>query len=176
VRCRSRARNLERGTTTHANPPPSGPTGGSSTGSVKLPERRRFLDFFLRSTVGLLGAAVLFPVARFLSPPRVAEDSSSRVLAGTVTEMKKDGWKIFAMGSQPGILVQKAPGEYSALSATCTHLQCTVQFDKGSNRIWCACHNGYYDLDGRNVAGPPPRPLTPYVVQVDGDDIFVSRT
>ncbi len=32
--------------------------------------------------------------------------------------------------------------------------------------IWCACHNGHYDLFGKNVAGPPPRPLEPYKVQV----------
>jgi Rieske Fe-S protein len=99
----------------------------------------------------------------------------SRVLAGKVSEITKEGWKIFPMGSEPGILVEKTPGEFRAFSASCTHLGCTVQFDKGSHRIWCACHNGYYDLEGKNVAGPPPRPLKPFAVQVSGDDIFVSR-
>jgi len=152
-----------------------GQAGGTCGGAGRFFERRRFLDRFLRGTVGLLGAAVFYPVARFLSPPRVAEDAASRVLAGKVSELAKEGWKLFPLGSEPGILVEKAPGEYRAYSATCTHLECTVQFDKPSKRIWCACHNGYYDLDGRNVAGPPPRPLTPYVVQVNGDEIFVSR-
>ncbi len=155
---------------------PAGRTGDPSQDSGRFVERRRFLDRFLRATVGMLGAAVFYPVARFLSPPHVAEDASSRVLAGKVSEITKEGWKIFPFGSEPGIVVEKAPGEFQAFSATCTHLECTVQFDKASKRIWCACHNGYYDLDGRNVAGPPPRPLTPYVVQVSGDEIFVSRT
>jgi Rieske Fe-S protein len=137
--------------------------------------RRKFLERFLAATVGTLAVAVLYPVARFLSPPRVQEDVGSRVLAGKVSEIAKDGWKIFPMGSDPGILVEKTPGEYRAFSAVCTHLQCTVQFDKNNHRIWCACHNGMYDLEGRNVSGPPPRPLTPYTVQVSGDDIFVSR-
>ncbi|HEX7078355.1 MAG TPA: Rieske (2Fe-2S) protein [Candidatus Eisenbacteria bacterium] len=142
--------------------------------SDSLP-RRKFLEGFFRLTVGALAAAVLYPVARFLSPPRVAEETSTRVLAGKVSELAKDKWKIFPFGSEPGLLVEKAPGEYVALSATCTHLQCTVQYEPAQKRVWCACHNGYYDLQGRNVSGPPPRPLTPYVVQVSGDDIFVSR-
>jgi cytochrome b6-f complex iron-sulfur subunit len=138
--------------------------------------RRRFLQGFLTSTVGLLAAAVVYPVLRFISPPRVAEDVSSRVLAGKVSEVSKEGWKIFPFGAEPGILVEKSPGEFRAFSATCTHLECTVQFDKSAHRIWCACHNGFYDLEGKNVAGPPPRPLKPYSVQVSGDDIYVSKT
>lgn len=137
--------------------------------------RRRFIAWFLRTSVGALAAAVLFPVFRFLSPPSVAEDTGTRVLAGRVSEMGREKWKIFPFGSEPGILVETSPGAYAAFSATCTHLDCTVQFENSSKRIWCACHNGYYDLQGRNVAGPPPKPLTPYEVQVEGDDIFVSR-
>ncbi len=41
--------------------------------------------------------------------------------------------------------------------------------------IWCACHNGRYDLTGKNVSGPPPRPLEEFHVNVRGDEIIVSR-
>ena len=148
---------------------------GEPVGGAALPGRRRFLDGFLGVAITSLAAAVLYPVIRYISPPRIPEAASNRVLAGKVPELKQDGWKIFPFGSEAGILIEKVPGEYVALSATCTHLECTVQFDKPSKRIWCACHNGYYDLTGRNVAGPPPRPLTSYEVQVIGDDIFVTR-
>lgn len=137
--------------------------------------RRTFLERFLQLTFGALGAAVVYPVLRYLSPPRVAEDTSARVLAGTVTELAKEGWKIFPMGSEPGILVQVAPGDIRAFSAVCTHLACTVQMEKGGSRIWCACHNGFYDFEGRNAGGPPPRPLTRFTVNVAGDEIYVSR-
>jgi cytochrome b6-f complex iron-sulfur subunit len=137
--------------------------------------RRRFLDTLLGATVASLGAAVLYPIGRYLSPPRIPESTSSRVLAGKVSELTPDGWKLFAFGSQPGIVIQVAPGDIRAFSAVCTHLQCTVQYEKADQRIWCACHNGYYDLTGRNISGPPPRPLTRYAVQVTGDDITVSK-
>jgi len=139
------------------------------------PTRRRFLDRFLGTSVMALAAAVLYPVLRFLKPPVIPEAATSRVLAGKVGELAQEGWKIFPFGASPGILIQVAPGDYRAFSATCTHLECTVQFDKPSQRIWCACHNGYYDLNGRNVAGPPPHPLTPYDVQVVDEEIFVTR-
>jgi len=101
---------------------------------------------------------------------------TNQVLAGKVSEIAQSKWKIFPFGSEAGILIQTAPGEYRAFSAVCTHLSCTVQFDDESRRIWCACHNGYFDLNGRNVAGPPPAPLASYEVNVVGEDIFVTRT
>jgi Rieske Fe-S protein len=66
-------------------------------------------------------------------------------------------------------------GQYRALSATCTHLSCTVQYRGDLRQVWCACHNGMYDLAGRNLSGPPPRPLEQYDVHVRGDEIIVSR-
>jgi Rieske Fe-S protein len=137
--------------------------------------RRSFLNVFLGTTLTAFAGAVIYPVLRFLSPPEVPEAAGSRVLAAKRPEMAERGWKIFPFGQEPGILVEVNPGEYRAFTATCTHLDCTVQFDGETRRIWCPCHNGWYDLEGRNVAGPPPKPLTPFVVQVVDDDIFVLR-
>jgi Rieske Fe-S protein len=110
-----------------------------------------------------------------VSPPRRPEAARAQVLAGKVSEMGAQPWKIFPFGQAPGILIRTDAGEYRAFSATCTHLDCTVQFDGKTKRIWCPCHNGWYDLEGRNVAGPPPKPLDAYDVQVVDDEIFVTR-
>ena len=142
---------------------------------MSLLPRRHFVTAFLGAAASALAASVLYPVVRFLSPPRIPEATSDRVLAGKVSELSAEGWKIFPFGSEPGILVEAADGRFLAYSAACTHLGCTVQFDPPSKRIWCACHNGWYDLEGKNVEGPPPRPLTGYRVQVVGDEIFVTR-
>jgi Rieske Fe-S protein len=50
-----------------------------------------------------------------------------------------------------------------------------VQYRAPDKVIWCACHNGFYDLEGRNVSGPPPRPLERYDVHLAGDDVVVER-
>jgi Rieske Fe-S protein len=82
---------------------------------------------------------------------------------------------IFKFGSRPGILVRTPSGELRAFSARCTHLDCTVQYRDDIGHIWCACHNGHFDLNGRNIAGPPPEPLEAYDVNVRGTQIVVSR-
>jgi Rieske Fe-S protein len=50
-----------------------------------------------------------------------------------------------------------------------------VQFKAQDTAIWCACHNGVYDLEGRNVSGPPPRPLEAYVVHEADGQVFVEK-
>ncbi len=137
--------------------------------------RRGILNFLLgTSTVATL-AAILYPVIRFMVPPRVVESSTSSVVAAKTSEVKVNEGKIFKFGSKPGLLVQTGAGEYRAFSAVCTHLDCTVQYKPDEKLIWCACHNGRYDLTGKNISGPPPRPLEEYTVNVRGDEIIVSR-
>jgi len=142
-----------------------------------VPSRRRFLDWFLGTAVGALLVAIVYPISRYLIPPEVEEST-----AGTVTlsinpaSVKPNSGQIFRFGSQPGILIRTPGGELRAFSAVCTHLGCTVQYRPDLIQIWCACHNGHYDLNGKNVSGPPPRPLAPYTVNVRGDQIVVSKT
>lgn len=116
-----------------------------------------------------------YPLVRYLIPPPTADLGSDTVVAGRVGELKRNTGKIFRFGSRPGLLILTAEGEYRALSATCTHLDCTVQYRGDLHEIWCACHNGLYDLNGRNLSGPPPRPLEAYDVHVRGDEIVVNR-
>ena len=68
--------------------------------------------------------------------------------------------------TDPVIVVRAAENDYRAFSATCTHLDCIVGYQKDRNRMWCNCHGGAYDLTGRNIAGPPPRPLTAFKVHL----------
>jgi cytochrome b6-f complex iron-sulfur subunit len=126
---------------------------------------------------GLFASAVSFfyPVLRYLVPPRVTDMGGDTVVAGKVGELRPNSGKIFRFGSRPGLLLLGADGQYRALSATCTHLSCTVQYRGDLRQVWCACHNGMYDLAGRNLSGPPPRPLEQYDVHVRGDEIIVSR-
>ncbi len=137
--------------------------------------RKTFINWLLGTSVGATVIAALYPVFRYVVPPKVAEAPVNRVLAGTLSALPPNSGKIFRFGSLPGILVRTPTGEVRAFSAVCTHLQCTVQYRPDLQEIWCACHNGLYDLQGKNVGGPPPKPLTPYKVDMAGDQIFVSK-
>jgi len=137
--------------------------------------RKRFVDWLLGTSVGGFFAAVLYPVVRYIVPPEVPESAVNSVtLPFGAGEVPTNFGRIFKFGSRPGIIVRTPTGELRAFSAICTHLDCTVQYREDLSHIWCACHNGHYDLNGRNIAGPPPRPLEPFDVNVRGDQIVVS--
>jgi Rieske Fe-S protein len=131
-------------------------------------KRRSFLAWFLTTSAGALLASICYPIVRYLSPPEVPEAATDQVEAGSThdPELLEKGFKIVRFGAEPVILVRVAEGEFRAFSATCTHLDCIVEYRPGARRLWCNCHDGQFDLNGRNVAGPPPRPLTPYQVHV----------
>jgi len=141
----------------------------------RVVSRRSVLNWLLGTSIGATLAAALYPVFRFVIPPEVAEAPVNRVLAGKLSEIPANSGKIFRFGSKPGILVRTANGEIRAFSAVCTHLNCTVQYRPDFQHIWCACHNGHYDLQGKNIAGPPPRPLDAYKVDIAGDDVYVTK-
>jgi len=139
------------------------------------PKRRRFVEMFLGTGIVASLASFLYPVLRYLIPPPSAELSSDTVLAGKTGDLKPNTGKIFRFGSRPGLLIMTSDGKYRAMSGVCTHLGCTVQYRGDLHNVWCACHNGMYDLNGRNLSGPPPRPLEDYDVMVKGDEIYVQR-
>jgi Rieske Fe-S protein len=143
---------------------------------VDDPSRRRFVDWFLGGSVGAFLLAVLYPVSRYLVPPRAGESAAGTVtLALKPDDVKPNSGQIFKFGSRPGILVRTAAGELRAFSAVCTHLNCTVQYRPDLSQIWCACHNGHFDVNGKNVEGPPPRPLEAFTVNARGNQIVVSK-
>lgn len=132
------------------------------------------------ATVGLLS----YPVARFLKPVKSAGGGGLEVVAPLkVNELRPDAegkWPApFNFGGKPCLLVKTADGDVRAFSAVCTHVDCTVQHRPDRGDIFCGCHNGVYDLTGRNVGGPPPRPLEAYRVSLRGkpgqEEIIVSR-
>jgi Rieske Fe-S protein len=136
--------------------------------------KRDFLKIVLGGGVVAWLGTVIYPLVSYLRPPQQAEVEVKSVKAGPVSAIEKDSGTIVRFGSKPVILVRTADGNFKAFSATCTHLDCTVQYRKDMGMIWCACHNGRYDLSGRNIAGPPPRPLEEYRVTVQEGEIHIS--
>jgi Rieske Fe-S protein len=135
------------------------------------------VNWFLGTAAGAFLLSVLYPVSRYLVPPEVGESTATTVkLSIKPTDVKANNGVIFKFGSRPGILIRTPAGELRAFSAVCTHLNCTVQYRSDLSQIWCACHNGHYDLNGKNVSGPPPRPLDAFAVNVRGDQIVVSKS
>ena len=137
--------------------------------------RRKFIKSILG--VGVVGSifSFLYPVISYLVPPKVPTINVNSVNAGKFLALKKGSYKILKFGREPVILIKDKENNLHALNATCTHLDCIVQYKKDTNLIWCACHKGIYDLNGKNVSGPPPKPLKEFSIKLIDDEIIVSK-
>lgn len=144
-----------------------------ATGEKKM-SRRTILNALLGGTAALWLATLIYPLLRYLNPPKAAEPRTSTVKLEGAAQLKNNSSKIFKFGQKPGLLIRTSAGDFKAFIAICTHLGCTVQYLSNEGDIWCACHNGRFDLNGKNISGPPPRPLTRLQVAVRGEDVFIS--
>jgi len=144
-------------------------------GSRTDPSRRSALSWLLGGGVAASLASFFYPVVRFLNPPHISEAAVDEVVAGKVQEMKPNSGKIVKFGNKPALLVRVSETEWKAFSAVCSHLNCTVQYQESSRQIWCACHNGTYDMNGRVVSGPPPKGLEEFAVRIRGEEVVISR-
>jgi Rieske Fe-S protein len=137
--------------------------------------RRRLLDWLLAGSVGTLLGVLFYPLLRYMAPPPQAEAEADALVVGRMKDFPPNTGKIVRFGARPAIVLRMPGGDFRAFSAVCTHLQCTVQYRPDLELVWCACHNGRFDLAGRNVGGPPPRPLDPFDVALRGDEVILTR-
>jgi len=161
------------------------------------PTRRSWLLRTLQGVVGASAVAILYPVARFLRPRRATVTGAMEIVAPYKPKDLLDAaTKPFEFAGKPCLLVLLPEGakrlaqgqplqaeDIHAFNAVCTHLDCTVEYRPAEGDVFCACHEGVYNLDGGNVSGPPPRPLEKYEVTLRGEpesqpgqeEIIVSR-
>jgi cytochrome b6-f complex iron-sulfur subunit len=170
---------MEESFTTRRDSGSAGSGHHPAAGSASPFDRRVFLDAVLSIGFVSTAVAIAYPISRYLVPPATSEPATASVVAGTLNNLRPNSGMLFKFGSRPGIVVRTTEGEVRAFSAVCTHLDCTVQFKADTTELWCACHNGTYDLNGTVVSGPPPRALERYVVNLRGEsgqeEIVVSR-
>jgi len=136
---------------------------------------RRAVNILLGGGMLAWLGSVIYPLIRFVIPPVQTEAAQTSVVAAKVDELGPNEGKVFRFGSRPGLLIRLNSGEYRAFNAVCAHLQCTVQYRSDLSQIWCACHNGMFNLNGEVLSGPPPAPLDSYQVAVRGDEVVVSK-
>jgi Rieske Fe-S protein len=155
--------------------------------------RRAWLLSSLAVAISATAVAIFYPVAWFLRPRRATVSGALEVVAPfKVNELPSAAGNPFNFGGKPCLVVLTPDGvnrlasgqrlradDVRAFNALCTHVDCTVKYRQERGDIFCSCHEGVYDLNGKNVAGPPPRPLELYKVTLRGDqgkeEIVVSR-
>lgn len=135
--------------------------------------RRRFLSqavmgfglIFGLGTLGLRFVQFLMPGTKRKSDVTVLIGTEARVQPGDAVPLDIEGHKIALLRTDEGVV---------AFSRRCTDLGCLVSWKKDREQFVCPCHQGVFDKTGRNIAGPPPRPLDRYEVIKRGEQLYVK--
>lgn len=142
----------------------------------KLTTRRSFLNLFLGGTIATTIIGALAPIVAYVYPPKSSENSNNPfsdvdlkpILADAIPE---NSGVVGILNNKNTILIKKE-GKLYALSAVCTHLGCSVKWDNEQNLIKCPCHGAKFDLNGRILSGPPPKPLELIKIEVIDNQII----
>jgi cytochrome b6-f complex iron-sulfur subunit len=144
--------------------------------SGSITSRRRFLDLLLGASVLGWLASVAYPIIRYLKPlPQTGPTGPTRLTRDEASKLEQNKFVIVPVSGQR-VIVMQSQDQLFAFSAKCTHEGCTVTYQPGQSIIWCPCHDGRFDMNGRVLSGPPPQPLTKYAAQRQPDGgIVVSE-
>lgn len=149
--------------------------------------RRNFLNLAINGVGAAMTAVLAVPLTGYFLDPalRSAESKKNWVKIGGAGDIS-DTPKQFTFQTErvEGFMRQQVnatayvfkdeKGEPYALSNTCTHLGCPASWDGANSRFFCPCHGGQYDKTGKNVAGPPPRPLAQFSAKIENGDLYIS--
>ncbi len=137
--------------------------------------RRDFLS--ITANIGLFGwlATSFYSIFSFLRSPDILYTDSERIGLGELDAMQPGTGKPFKLGNTPGILVRMSDGSLKAFSAVCSHMKCVVEYKEEEKLFLCPCHKGRYDLTGKVLSGPPPKPLSELKTEVVRNQIVVSQ-
>ncbi|MBI3879947.1 MAG: Rieske (2Fe-2S) protein [Verrucomicrobia bacterium] len=132
--------------------------------------RRQFCQFACGSAAAF-GAGWIVKQKLFSAP--VATEPK---LVARLGEIEIGGSRLFQYptADHPCILVRLGESEFAAYSQSCTHLMCPVHYRHETRQLVCPCHEGFFSAeDGRVLAGPPPRALPRYPVEVRNGEIWI---
>ncbi len=144
--------------------------------------RRKFLARFVGGAAAAVAAALAIPAIGYFLTPLFAKAAGKKTIPlvsgkdippGTPTfityqETVHDGW--LTAPESRGVWVVTTDGKnFTVFDPHCTHLGCLYAWTPGLQRFQCPCHGSVFDINGKVLAGPAPRPLDKVpIVVVDG--------
>ena len=131
--------------------------------------RRKFLLKLSWTGLSIILTAFSAAVLKFFWP-RVSNRPDSSVQVGFPDDYRP-GQVVYLPGRK--LFIARDEKGFLAVSARCTHLGCLVVWNRDHQMFLCPCHGGKYDAEGRNVEGPPPRPLDLYALRIDENGFLV---
>jgi cytochrome b6-f complex iron-sulfur subunit len=147
----------------------------------KISQRTGGRRNFVTRLLGFWGILTLVPVLdvviRYITPAKVESAATESITVDNITDIAPNSSRIVRFGKDPVIIIHTPGGQFKAFFARCTHLGCLVKYEGETTPLMhCNCHGSSFDLTGKNLSGPAPRPLAPLKVTVRENSLTVART
>lgn len=149
--------------------------------------RRDFIKVTTGIIGGLIGAVLGVPAVAYLVGPALQKDDKAAWIdLGTLadyplnspvlsqfTRTKVNGWERTGM-SYGVFVVRQTETTVRVFSNICTHLGCHVNWHADLQHYVSPCHDGHFDILGKNISGPPPRPLDEFTTKVENGKLYIQ--
>ena len=137
--------------------------------------RRTFLNTLFGGWLIAVLSGSLYAFLKFTFPTVGKEPDFVVLNKADFFDIPGNTVKIFAWGGKPGVFLKKDDGTVLALKGVCTHMECNISYVPGVKKFYCACHKGWFDDNGRNIEGPPPKPLEMFDIVVAGQKLVIAK-
>jgi len=154
--------------------------------SVQLFSRRSFLVRAVIGIIAFLSAAIAAPLAGFGVLPVLKKKQADWSDAGVASDLAanepherrflmsvRNGWQEEKV-ERTVWLVKKPDGGVTAFSANCPHLGCGYRWFPEEQRFKCPCHASVFDITGKVLSGPAPRPLDTLDTRIENNRVLVK--
>jgi menaquinol-cytochrome c reductase iron-sulfur subunit len=149
--------------------------------------RRDFVKGVTVITGALMGLGLGVPALDYIiSPGLNVKETESWIPLGPLknypigapklfnfTRSQINGWEKTVL-SYGVFVVRLDETQLMVLSNICTHLACRVSWHTDLQHYVSPCHNGHFDMVGKVLSGPPPRPLDEFVTKIEDGNLFIQ--
>jgi Rieske Fe-S protein len=140
-----------------------------------LVSRRTFLNTLFGGWLFAFIGGSAYALLKFAFPTLGKEPNFVVLDAGRYVGIPENSVKPFAWGGKLGLFFKKPDGAIAAFKGICTHMECNIAYKPEERKFYCACHKGWFDETGKNIAGPPPKPLESFDIRIEGNKLIIAR-
>jgi len=140
-----------------------------------LVTRRKFLNTLFGGWLLAFLSGSFVALFRFAFPTLGKEPDFVILKPEDYLDIPANSTKAFAWGGKLGLFFRKTDGTLVALKGVCSHMECNIAYKPEERKFYCSCHKGWFDENGKNIQGPPPKPLEIFVYTVEEDKLIVAR-
>jgi len=140
-----------------------------------LVTRRTFLNALFGGWFMAFFSGSFYALYRFAFPTLGKEPDFVVLNAKDFMDLSKNSVKPFAWGGKLGLFFRREDGDFLALKGVCTHMECNITYKPEDKKFYCPCHKGWFDEHGKNIEGPPPKPLEIFDYHVEDEKLIIAK-